>query len=180
MRLDSAAVLRTLRVPRSVLVPIGAPMRNMKFWDKCSEAVKRDLLKKLGVRDPRDEVLPFSGPVSLTMWGEYMEIGLRLDEGRPYKFVSPFFVKAFEDVFDLMQKAEAGEFSLNFAELEEQSHLQDVRGKLLQDWWDQHEVLLVCLCDEASGCSGLLALRKTPVSVRFYEASGGRFWARLL
>ena len=180
VRLDSAAVLSSMRMPRSVLVPIGAPMRNMRLWDKCSASVKRDLLLKLGVRDPRDEVLPSSAPVSLTMWGEYVGIGLRLGEQRPYKFVSPFFVKAFEDGLDVMQKAEAGEFCLNFAELEDQSHRQDLRQKLLQDWWAQHEVLLVCLCDEASGSSALLALRKTPVSVRFFEVSGGRLWARLV
>ena len=79
-----------------------------------------------------------------------------------------------------MQKAEEGEFALNFAELEVETLAQDVRQRLLQDWWAQHEVLLVCLCDEASGSSGLLALRKTPVSVRFYEVSGGRLWARLV
>ena len=174
VRLDSAAVLSSMTVPRSVLVPIGAPMSNLRLWDKCSESVKRDLLMKLGVGDPRDEVLPSSAPVSLTMWGEYVGIGLRLGEQRPYKFVSPFFVKAFEDGFDLMQKAEEGEFALNFAELEDETLAQDVRQRLLQEWWAQHEVLLVCLCDEASGSSGLLALRKTPVSVRFYEVSGGK------
>ena len=103
VRLDSAAVLSSMRMPRSVLVPVGAPMSTMRLWDKCSEGVKRDLLCQLGVRDPRDEVLPSEAPVILTMWGEYVGIGLRLGEQRPYKFVSPFFVKAFEDGFDMMQ-----------------------------------------------------------------------------
>ena len=35
VRLDSAAVLSSMRMPRSVLVPIGAPVRNMRLWDKC-------------------------------------------------------------------------------------------------------------------------------------------------
>ena len=67
VKLDTAAVLRPLRMPRSVLAPIGAPMSKMRLWDKCNEATKRDLLKKVGVRDPRDEVLPSSASVSLTM-----------------------------------------------------------------------------------------------------------------
>ena len=97
MRLDSAAVLRTLRMPRSVLVPTGAPMRNMRLWDKCTEEVKR----------------------------------------------AP-------------------------DEIEDQSRRQDVRTRLLREWWSKHEVLLVCLVDKASGSLGLLAVRKEPVSVRFY------------
>ena len=103
--MDSAAVLSSLRVPRSVLVPIGAPMRGMRLWDKCTEAVKRDLLLKVGVRDPRDEVLPSSALVTLTAWGEYVSIGSRLGADSPYKFVSAFFVKAFEDGFACVQKA---------------------------------------------------------------------------
>ena len=98
-------------------------MSNMRLWDKCSEGVKRDLLLKLGVRDPRDEVLPSSAPVTLTMWGEYVGIGLRLSEDRPYKFVSPVFVEAFEFGFDLMKAVEAGEDTqkgiLNFGEIED-------------------------------------------------------------
>ena len=50
---------------------------------------------KLGVRDPRDEVLPTSATLRLTMWGEYAVIGLKHHEHRPYKFVSSFFVQAF-------------------------------------------------------------------------------------
>ena len=180
VRLDSASVLSSLRIPGSLLVPIGAAMRNMRLWDKCSEGVKRDLLLKLGVRDPRDEVLPSEGPVVLTAWGEYMEIGLRLDEKRPYKFVSPFFIEAFEFGFDLMQTVESGEYPLSFGEIEDQCRRQEMRQKLLRDWWAQHEVLLVSLCDEASGSLALLALRKEPVSVRLYEVSGGRLWARLI
>ena len=67
-----------------------------------------------------------------------------------------------------------------FGEIEDQCRRQEMRQKLLRDWWAQHEVLLVSLCDEASGSSALLALRKEPVSVRLYEVSGGRLWARLI
>ena len=42
--------------------------------------------------------------------------------------------------------------------------------KLLREWWGQHEVFLVRMYDEASESSALLAVRKTPVSVRYYEA----------
>ena len=80
VRLDTASTLAPLRIPRSLLVPVGAPMSNMRFWGKCSDTVKRDLLLKLGVRDPRDEVLPCTTSLSLTMWGEYLPIGLRLNE----------------------------------------------------------------------------------------------------
>ena len=96
-------------MPRSVLVPAGAPMRDMRLWDKCTDAVKRDLLMKVGVRDPRDEVLPSSASVSLTMWGEYVGIGLRLSEDLRYKFVSPFFAEALEFGSDLAESVEAGE-----------------------------------------------------------------------
>ena len=46
---------------------------------------------------------------------------------------------------------------------------------MLSDWWRQNEVLLVCLCDEASGSSALLAVRKTPMSVRLYEARATQY-----
>ena len=176
--MDSAVVLGSLRMPRSVLVPIGAPMSNMRLWDKCTEAVKRDLLMKVGVRDPRDEVLPSSASVSLTMWGEYVGIGLRLSEDIRYKFVSPFFAEALEFGAELAEAVEAGEDHqkelLSFGEIEDQSRRQDVRARLLREWWSKHEVLLVCLVDKASGSLGLLAVRKEPVSVRFYEAGAVR------
>ena len=180
--LDSPLIVKSMRMPRSLLVPVGKPMSNMRLWDRISEGVKRDLLFKLGVRDPRDEVLPTTASLSLTMWGEYVPIGLRPTEEceYKYKFVSPFFVRAFVDGFEMMRKVEANELLMNFAELEVQSHRQDVRQKLLKDWWHQHEVLLVCCCDEASGSSALLALRKAPISVRFYEVLGGRVSARSL
>ena len=178
VRLESAAVLSSLRVPRSVLVPIGAPMSNMRLWDKCTEAVKRDLLLKLGVRDPRDEVLPSSASVSLTMWGEYVGIGLRLSEDLRYKFVSPFFADALEFGSDLAEAVEAGEDHhkelLSLLEMEDQSRRQDVRTRLLREWWSKHEALLVCLVDEASGSLALLAVRKEPASVRLYEAGAVR------
>ena len=178
VKLDSAVVLRSLRMPRSVLVPIGAPARNMRLWGKCTEAVKRDLLLKVGVRDPRDEVLPSSAEVSLTMWGEYVGIGLRLDEEIPYKFVSPFFAEALQFGADLAEAVAAGEEQLkellSFGEIEDQSRRQNVRTRLLREWWSKHEVLLVCIVDKASGSLGLLAVRKEPVSVRFYEVGAAR------
>ena len=86
-----------------MLAPTGAPMSNMRLWDKCTEEVKR----------------------------------------------AP-------------------------DEIEDQSRRQDVRTRLLREWWSKHEVLLVCLVDKASGSLGLLAVRKEPVSVRFYEAGAVR------
>ena len=137
MRFDAATVSSSMRVPRSVLVAPGAPMRVMKLWDKCTEALKRELLWKVGVRDPRDEVLPSSASVSLTIWGEYVGIGLKAGEDRPYKFVSPFFVEALEFGSELVEAVEAGEDHLkallSFAEIEDQARRQDVREMLLKD-----------------------------------------------
>ena len=158
-----------MRIPRSLLVPVGSPMSDLRLWDKCSDKVKRDLLCMVGVGDPRDEVLPTTTSVRLTLWGEYVPIGLRLEE-RKFKFVPPAFVKAFEDGHAMMKRAEAGEFRSTFADLEDQAQRQQVRQTLLTEWWDKNEVLLVCMCDEASGTSALLALRKTPISARYYEA----------
>ena len=56
VRLDAGAVLAPVRIPRSVLVPVGAKMREMRFWDKCTEQRKRELLRRVAVLDPRDEV----------------------------------------------------------------------------------------------------------------------------
>ena len=178
VKLDSAAVLAAMRIPRSLLVPVGASMRNLRLWDKCTESVKRDLLCKLGVRDPRDEVLPTTMSLSLTMWGEYLPIGLRLSEDRKYKFVQPAFVNAFEEGDETVSKVMANEYDDNFQKIEDAVYRQEVRQKLLKEWWGQHELLVVCLCDEASGSSGLLALRKTPMSVRFYEVRGGKIYRR--
>ena len=122
--------------------------------------------------DPRAEVSPRTAAVILTMWGEYVGIGLRHDEHRPYKFVSSFFVQAFEAGSHLMQKAEEHELTLTVAELTEESHQQGLGQRLLQQWWASHEVLLVCLADVASGSSGLLALRKTPLSIRLMRLRG--------
>ena len=181
VKLDSAAVLAAMRIPRSLLVPVGAPMSNMRLWDKCSEGVKRDLLFKLGVMDPRDEVLPTTMSLSLTMWGEYLPIGLRLSEDRNFKFVQPAFVNAFEEGDETVSKVMANEYNeSSFQNLEDAVFRQEVRQKLLKEWWGQHELLVVCLCDEASGSSGLLALRKTPMSVRFYEVRGGKIHRRAL
>ena len=150
-------------------------MSNMRMWDKCSENIKRDLLFRVGVRDPRDEVLPTTISVSLTLWGEYVPIALRLnEEDCKIKFVPPAFVKAFQEGHQMMKHAEALRFDdledQEVDDLEDQVHRQEMRHKLLTEWWRQNEVLLVCMCDEASGSSALLALRKTPMSVRYYEA----------
>ena len=132
--MDGAAFLSSMRVPRSLLVPLGAPMSNMRFWDKCSDNVKRDLLCKVGVRDPRDEVLPTTTSARLTLWGELVPIGLRLKEECKFKFVPLAFVQAFEDGHEMMKRAEAGEFSSNSAEIESQAQRRDVRQKLLTEW----------------------------------------------
>ena len=172
VRLDSPTILASLRIPRSLLVSVGAPMRNLRLWDKWNEVVKRDLLKQLGVGDPRAEVLPSTTALRATMWGEYVPIGLKVEEQTLYHFVQPAFVSALVAGTEVLRKVEAGESSLSFAALEEESNRQDARVRLLKDWWGQHEVLLVCLCDEASNSAALLALRKNPFSVRFYEVEG--------
>ena len=145
-------------------------MRGLRFWDKFSEVVKRDLLFKVGVRDPREEVLPTTLSVRLIARGEYLPICLRYSEECKCKFVPPAFAQAFEVGHATILRAEAGEFSISFAELENQVQRQEFRQNLLKEWWGQNEVLLVCMCDEASGSAGLLALRKTPMSVRYYLA----------
>ena len=174
--LDTAAVLAPLRMPRSVLVPIGEKMRPFKFWDKCSEQTKRELLRQVGVRDPRDEVLPTTTSLALTLWGEYVPIGLRRpDEACKIHFVQPAFVKAFADGEEILTKAEDMVFDdlddARVIEIEDQIQRQDMRQKLLTEWWLKNEVLLVCSVDEASGSVGLLAVRKNPMSVRYYEAA---------
>ena len=168
--LDAASVLAPVRIPRSLLVSVGANMRNMRLWDRTSEGIKRDLLLQLGVRDPRDEELPKTASFTLTVWGEWVPIGLRIEEHVKYHFVQPAFVQAFEDGSEMMKKVGAGESDVNFAELEDHCHRQEMRQKLLQDWWNKFEVLLVCFCDEVSGSSALLVLRKAPFSARLYEA----------
>ena len=165
VKLNSKAVLAPMRIPRSLLVPVGAPMTAMRYWDKCSEQLKRQLLHKAGVRDPRDEVLPSTASVRLTMWGEYLPYGLGLDEGCKCKFVQPAFVKALGDA-DELQAFE----DLNLDEVADFDKRQRLRYDLLEGWWVQNEVLLVCVCDEASASSALLAVRKTPPSLRYYEA----------
>ena len=93
-------------------------MRVLRFWDKIGEVVKRDLLKKVGVGDPREKVLPTTPSVSLTAWGEYLPLGLRYSEEGQCKFVPPAFVQAFEEGQATILRAEAGDFSMSFAELE--------------------------------------------------------------
>ena len=169
VKLDNHQVLAPVRIPRNLLVPLGAPMRDLKKWDKFSDSVKRGLLLQLGVRDPRDEVLPGSACMNLTMWGEYMHVGMRVEEPK-FKFVQPAFVRALEEGAELTKQAVEGDFAVTFPEPEERARRQTARHRLLQEWWGEHEVLLVCCCDDVSGCSGLLALRKTPFSARYYEA----------
>ena len=176
VKLNTSGIMAPLRIPRSVLVPVGEKMRAMRLWDKCSDSVKRQLLLKVGVRDPRDEVLPTTTSLSLSMWGEYVPLGLRTyEDACKIKFVQPAFVQAFEDGLEVMKRAEAIEFEDldddEVTQLEDQVQRQEMRHKLLTDWWGQNDLLLVCMCDEASGSVGLLALRKTPPSVRYYEAS---------
>ena len=120
-------------------------------------------------------MLPSSASVSLTIWGEYVGIGLKAGEDRPYKFVSPFFVEALEFGSGLVEAVAAGEDDsvkalLSFAEIEDQSRKQAVRVRLLKEWLANHEVLVVCFVDEATQSSALLAVRKEPLSVRLYEA----------
>ncbi len=170
VQFDTAEVLTPLRIPRAILVPAGVPMRNMRYWDKTSEAVKRGLLLKVGVRDPRDEELQSHASGLLTMWGEFLPTGLSLDEGLKVKFVPPAFVKAWDEAHEVLKRAEAGDITMSFAGLEEVAQRQEFRQKLLRAWRDQSEVFLVCMCDEASATSSLLAVRKTPMSVRYYEA----------
>ena len=119
VKFDRFDILAQLRVPRSLLVPVGAPMRVLRFWDKLSEVVKRGLFFKVGVRDPREDVLPTTLSVRLTAWGEYLPIGLRYSEECKCKFVPPAFAQAFEVGHATILRAEAGEFSISFAELED-------------------------------------------------------------
>ena len=95
--------------------------------------------------------------------------GLRSDEENKYKFVPPAFVSAFEQAVESMRRVEENDSVMSFADLEDLSHRQDVRQKMLEDWWHQSDVLLLCCCDEATASSALFAVRKAPTSVRFYE-----------
>ena len=173
VRFKSTFILAPLRIPRSLLVAEGKPMKNMRLWDKVSDSVKRDLLKQLGVREPRVEVLNRTTEMNVTMWSEYLPIGLKLEGQNQYHFVQPSFVSALLAGDEVMKKAEEGKSSLSFAALEEEGVRSDGRLQLLQRWWRQHEVLLVCACDEASSSAALLAMRKNPFSMRFYEVGAG-------
>ena len=86
VRFDTVKTLAPLNVQTSLLVPVGDRMRNLKFWDKWSEPCKRTVLRNLGVRDPRDEVLPWTPCLNLAMWGEYLPLALRLNEFLPGPF----------------------------------------------------------------------------------------------
>ena len=174
VKLVSLAMLAPMRIPRSLLVPVGAPMSAMRFWDKCGDQLKREMLHKAGVRDPRDEVLPTTASVSLTMWAEFVKFGLRLDEDCNFKFVPPAFVKAYGDGDELLDRIETLDPPMSDADLEDFEKRQGARIELLTDWWRQNEVLLVCVCDEASTSSALLVVRKTPISLRCYEVPVGR------
>ena len=103
VHLHSAAVLEEIRIPRSALAPVGKPMSPLRLWDKCSDSVKRELLRKIGVRDPRDEALPESPWLSLTMWAEYLPVGSRLDEKPRARFVQPMFVRAFHEGAEVLE-----------------------------------------------------------------------------
>ena len=113
VQFDRTYSLATLRIPRAALVPEGKAMSKFRFGDKCSDTVRKDSLRKLGVRDPRDEVLPSTTEFALAMWGEYAQIGLRLNESHKLKFIQPYFVQAFEAGHDLTKRVEVGEFSLS-------------------------------------------------------------------
>ena len=69
VQFDRTDALAMLRIPRAALVPEGKAMSKFRFWDKCSDVVRKGLLRKLGVRDPRDEVLPDTAEFNLAMWG---------------------------------------------------------------------------------------------------------------
>ena len=89
----------------------------------------------------------------MALWAEYLPIGLRRDEGCKFKFIPPPFVKACEEAHKVIQRATAGDFSVSFQDLEDYVQRQDLRQKLLREWWAQNEVLFVCTCDEATGTS---------------------------
>ena len=67
-------------------------MRNMKFWDKVSEAVKKDLLMTVGYQDPRGVVLRDDAPTRLTLWCEYLRYGFNAEDLK-VKFVPPEFMR---------------------------------------------------------------------------------------
>ena len=163
----------TVRVPRAILVAEGKKMRTFKTWDKITETVKKSVLLSVGVSDPRLEALPRTRTVTLTCWGEYLPIGLGVPEDaedNTVKFVQPEFVKRLFLDGDLLKRTEAGERVVSFKDLEEVVRRQDLRLILLKQWWKNCKVLLLVIVSEVNSRSGLLALRKDPMSVRFYEA----------
>ena len=170
---DALTVMTSLRVPRQILVPEGKNMRQMRWWDKMSDALKKGILLQIGVSDPRLEALPRTSTVSLTAWGEFLSLGLGIPadaEDNAVKFVHPDFVRHLFQDGESIKRAEAGDVSVSFADLEEIAKRQDVRLKMIKHWWEKHEVLLIVMVSEENMRSGLLALRKDPPSVRFYEA----------
>ena len=107
-----------------------------------------------------------------------MPFAWRPDEEIAIKFVPPLFVRVAAEQRQILEarleEAESGridEASELWDDLEERARRQDVRLKLLEGWWSKHEVLLVGLTDEISNSAGLLALRKQPPSVRFYQVA---------
>ena len=58
--------------------------------------------------------------------------------------MSPFFAEALEFGSELAESVEAGEDLqrelLSFGEIEDQIRRQDVRTRLLREWWSKHEV----------------------------------------
>ena len=105
-----------------------------------------------------------------------MPFAWRPDEEIAIKFVPPLFVRVAAEQRQILEarleEAEAGGIDVAselWEDLEERARRQDARLRLLLGWWSKHEVLLVGLTDEISNSAALLALRKQPPSVRFYE-----------
>ena len=95
---------------------------------------------------------------------------MQVPEHKEVRFVHPQFVEMLFLDAEVLRRTEAGERLMSFKDLEEVVRRQDLRVRCLKHWWEHNEVLLIMLGEADKKRWGLLALRKTAKTMRFYEA----------
>ena len=120
--------------------------------------------------DPRVEALPKTTTLRLTAWGQYLSTGLQILGCKGVRFVPPQFVEMLFLDGLVIKRTEAGERVMSFKDLEEVVRRQDLRVRCLKHWWEHSQVLLIVVRHPHIDRHALLALRKEPTSVRYYEA----------
>ena len=125
----------------------------MRMWDKANEDVLKGMLRNTCRPYPCGKPLSEAPWLRLSFWSSWLQYGLRSVEDSLDLVVvlSPSFTEAFAEGNEIVEQAEAGEYTGTPEDLEKEIARQEGRLRHLRACWESAQVLIAILSVESEG-----------------------------